>query len=136
MNVLDILAPWETVNTSLGLSGPIRDEAHYTALLAFVDEAFERFGGDEAHPVFSLVSLVADRLREYKARIHPWPDTATPATVLQVLMDEHGLSQKDLPEVGTQSVISDVLAGKRKINLRQAKALAQRFSLPMDVFAG
>ena len=136
MNVLDILAPWETVNAALGLSGPIRDEAHYTALLAFVDEAFERFGGDEAHPVFSLVSLVADRLREYEARIHPWPDTATPATVLQVLMDEHGLSQKDLPEVGTQSVISDVLAGKRKINLRQAKALAQRFSLPMDVFAG
>ncbi|MEN9479522.1 MAG: hypothetical protein RLZZ298_917 [Pseudomonadota bacterium] len=136
MNVLDILAPWETVNAALGLSGPIRDEAHYVALLAFVDEAFDRFGGDEAHPVFSLVSLVADRLREYEARIHPWPNTATPATVLQALMDEHGLSQKDLPEVGTQSVISDVLAGKRKINLRQAKALAQRFSLPMDVFAG
>lgn len=136
MNVLDILAPWATINAALGLSGPIRDEAHYAVLLAFVDEAFERFGGNDAHPVFSLVSLVADRLREYEARIHPWPDTATPASVLQALMDEHGLSQKDLPEVGTQSVISDVLAGKRKINLRQAKALAQRFNLPMDVFAG
>ncbi|MDD2741176.1 MAG: hypothetical protein PHV02_02825 [Rhodocyclaceae bacterium] len=68
------------------------------------------------------LNALADLLREYEARIHPWPDTATPATVLQALMDEHGLSQKDLPEVGTQSVISDVLA--------------QRFNLPMDVFAG
>jgi HTH-type transcriptional regulator/antitoxin HigA len=136
MNVLDILAPWDTVNAALGLSGPIRDEAHYTALLAFVDEAFERFGDNDAHPVFSLVSLVADRLREYEGRVHPWPNTATPATVLQTLMENHGLSQKDLPEVGTQSVISDILAGKRKINLRQAKALALRFGLPMEVFAG
>lgn len=48
MNVLDILAPWETVNAALGLSGPIRDEAHYAAPLALVDEAFERFGGSSS----------------------------------------------------------------------------------------
>jgi HTH-type transcriptional regulator/antitoxin HigA len=47
----------------------------------------------------------------------------------------HALSQKDLPEVGPQSVISEIVAGKRKINLRQAQALARRFSVPMEVFA-
>ena len=34
-------------------------------------------------------------------------------------MQEHGLNQSDLPEVGTQSVVSAVLAGKRSLNLRQ-----------------
>ncbi len=32
------------INDALGLSAPIRDEAHYAELLAFVDEAFEQFG--------------------------------------------------------------------------------------------
>lgn len=135
MNVQDVLAPWETVSAALGLSGPIQDEAHYHALLGFVDEAFERFGDDESHPVFALVSLVADRLSAYEDRAHPWPAAATAADVLRFLMLEHGLGQKDLPEIGAQSVVSAVLAGKRQINLRQAVALAQRFRVAMEVFS-
>lgn len=134
MSVTEILAPWESVNAALGLSGPIRDEAHYAALLAFVDECFDRFGADEHHPVFTLVDLVADRIREYEDRVHPWPDLP-PNELLRELMTEHGIKQGDMPEVATQSVLSEILAGKRAINLRQAKALAARFGLPMDVFA-
>lgn len=135
MSMMDILVPWAAVNDALGLGAPIRDAAHYGELLAFVDEAFERFGADDAHPVFGLVSIVADRIREYEARVHPWPDLP-PAALLRELMAEHGVLQGDLPEVGTQSVVSEILAGKRKLNLRQVKALAQRFSVPMEAFAG
>lgn len=48
-------------------------------------------------------------------------------------MEEHGLRQSDLPEVGTQSVVSDILAGKRSLKLRHVKALSERFHLPMEV---
>ena len=41
MSVTELLASWENINTALGLSGPVRDDAHYAELLAFVDEAFE-----------------------------------------------------------------------------------------------
>ncbi len=136
MSVTELLASWETINTALGLSGPVRDEAHYAELLAFVNEAFENFGHDDRHPVFTLVSLVAERIREYEDRQHPWPDSATPASCLAFLMESHGLNQKDLPEVGTQSVVSEILSGKRQINLRQAAALARRFGVPMEFFAG
>ncbi|MEF8761585.1 MAG: helix-turn-helix domain-containing protein [Candidatus Accumulibacter sp. UW25] len=135
MSVTDILAPWATVDAALGLSGPIRDEAHYEALLAFVDECFDRFGAEEHHPVFALVDLVADRIREYEGRVHPWPDTLSSTGMLAYLMEEHGLKQSDLPEVGTQSVISDLLTGKRRLNLRQVRALASRFHVPMEIFA-
>jgi HTH-type transcriptional regulator/antitoxin HigA len=135
MNVSDVLAPWQVVDSVLGLSKPIADEAQYNALLAFVEECFERFGADEHHPVFALVDVVADRIREYEHRVHPWPDSSTPATVLASLMEEHGLKQSDLPEIGAQSVVSAVLAGKRQLNLRQVKALARRFSVPLEVLA-
>lgn len=135
MTVSDVLVPWVAINAALGLDAPIRDEVHYTELMAFVNECFERFGDDDAHPVFVLVDLVANRIREYEARQQPWPNTSTQATRLAFLMEQHGLRQCDLPEVGAQSVVSDVLAGKRALNLRQVTALAERFGVPMDALA-
>lgn len=127
-----VLTPWAAVNTALGLSASVRDEAHYAELLAFVDECFERFGEQDDHPIFALVDIVAHRIKEYEDKRHPWPDASTPATRLAFLMDQHGLRQCDLPEIGAQSVVSDVLSGKRKLNLRQTQALARRFGVPVD----
>ena len=79
------------------------------------------------------MGLLTDRIREYEARVHPWPDSSTPATVLAFLMAEHGLRQSELPEIGSQGVVSEVLSGRRALNLRQVKALAKRFAVPMDV---
>ena len=50
------------------------------------------------------------------------------------IMDEHGLTQSDLPEVGSQGVVSDILRGKRDLNIRQIRALAQRFHVSPAVF--
>ncbi|OGB26212.1 MAG: transcriptional regulator [Burkholderiales bacterium RIFCSPLOWO2_02_FULL_57_36] len=135
MNMTEVLAPWAAVNAALGLSTPIRDEAHYSELLTFVQDCFERFGEDERHPVFALVGVVAERIREYEGRVHPWPDNSTPASRLAFLMEQHGLRQSDLPEIGGQSVVSEVLSGKRQLNLRQTQALAKRFFVPMEALA-
>jgi HTH-type transcriptional regulator/antitoxin HigA len=136
MNMSEILAPWDTVNAALGLASPIRDDAHYNEMLAFVEECFERFGADDGHPVFALVDLVAARIRAYEGQAHPWPEASTPASRLAFLMEQHGLRQRDLPEVGAQSVVSAVLSGKRSLNLRQARALALRFQVPLDTLTG
>ena len=135
MNLQDISAHWVALHELLGLGAPIANEVQYEETLAFVEEVFDDVAANSAHPLDGLVDLLADRIREYEARVHPWPDTSTPATVLASLMEEHGLKQSDLPEIGAQSVVSAVLAGKRKLNLRQVKALAHRFSVPLDVLA-
>lgn len=135
MNVMDVVKPWESVNAALGLTGPVRDAAHYEALLAFVEECFDRFGGQDDHPIFALVALVGDHIREYEDRVHPWPDSSTPSSILAYLMEAHRLTQSDMPEIGPQSVVSEVLRGKRALNLRQVKALAARFHVPMEAFA-
>jgi len=64
---------------------------------------------------------------------HPLPQ-APGHEVLRLLMIEHGLNQADLPEVGAQSVVSEILSGKRQLNIRQIRALAQRFGVSGEVF--
>ena len=134
MNVQDISSHWVALHEALGVGAPLVDEAAYLALLAQVDAMVDATGGNDAHPLWGLIGVAGDRIREFEARHHPWPDSSTPAQVLASLMQDHGLTQGQLPEVGSQGVVSEVLAGKRSLNLRQIKALAQRFSVPMDVF--
>lgn len=59
----------------------------------------------------------------------------TPLETLQHLVEDLGLKQADLIDVfGSQSIVSDVLAGRRRINQNHARRLADRFRLSIDVF--
>ena len=49
-------------------------------------------------------------------------------------MQEHGLRQADLPEIGSQGVVSGVLGGRRELNARQIKWLAKRLGVSPAVF--
>ncbi len=42
-------------------------------------------------------------------------------------MEEHDLTQVDLPEVGSQRVVSEILAGKHALNIRPMRVLGKRF---------
>jgi HTH-type transcriptional regulator/antitoxin HigA len=73
--------------------------------------------------------------REYNREEEHYPIPAsTGADVLRYLMEEHGLSQTDLPEVGSQGVVSEILSGKRELNVRQIRVLAGRFGVSPAVF--
>jgi HTH-type transcriptional regulator / antitoxin HigA len=54
--------------------------------------------------------------------------------VLAYLMEEHGLTQAELPEVGSQGVVSEILRGKRELNVRQIRALSNHFDVSPAVF--
>jgi HTH-type transcriptional regulator/antitoxin HigA len=127
-----VIAAWDVLHAALGLATPIADEAAYERLLEF-SERLANSLPDEDSPTWGLVRLMVDRIREYEDRVHPIADAA-PHEMLQYLMAEHGLKQHDLPEIGPQSVISNILAGKRKLNARQIGALAKRFHVSADVF--
>lgn len=59
---------------------------------------------------------------------------SSPVAVLRLLMEEHGLNQSDLPEVGSQGVVSETLRGRRHLNVRQVRALSERFEVSPAVF--
>lgn len=55
--------------------------------------------------------------------------------VLEFLMKEHSLKQGDLArELGSQSVVSEILSGKRRLNSGQILALSKRFGVSPSVF--
>jgi HTH-type transcriptional regulator/antitoxin HigA len=49
-------------------------------------------------------------------------------------MQEHGLKQSDLKEIGSQGVVSEILTGKRTLNLEQIKKISSRFQVSPLVF--
>jgi HTH-type transcriptional regulator / antitoxin HigA len=77
-----------------------------------------------------LILLIED----FEARNDPLPP-AKPLEVLQFLMDQHGLLQKDLANVfGTPSIVSEVLSGKRELNKDHIKRLSRRFHVSPELF--
>jgi HTH-type transcriptional regulator/antitoxin HigA len=55
--------------------------------------------------------------------------------MIRHLMDVNGLRQKDLVDVfGTESIVSDVLSGRRDLTKDHIKRLSERFSVSPAVF--
>jgi HTH-type transcriptional regulator/antitoxin HigA len=91
-------------------------------------------GDNEKHELAGLLELLGQLVEDYEKEHHVIPD-ADPREVLRLMMEKNGLKQIDLAdEIGRQSVVSEILSGKRGINARQAKALAARFGISAAAF--
>lgn len=105
----------------------------FDALVEALDELLDIVGDDETHPLMGLVHQLGNSVSEYEDEHLPMPQ-GDGRTALEFLMQQHNLSQSDLPEVATQSVISEILSGKRQLNIRHIKALSTRFNVSADTF--
>lgn len=123
---------WAALQSTTRISA-IRGEQHYTEMVGLLDELIDAVRNNEEHPLSGLLEIVGELVSSYEATHSPIQDAA-PRDVLRYLMDEHELTQSDLPEVGSQGVVSEILSGKRAMNARQAKALAARFNVSPAVF--
>ncbi len=127
MNLNTILAPWEAIYAALEL-GPIVDQAHYQRNLAQLDQLTDIAASRDDHPLWDLIALIGEHVANWEALHDPAP-IVTPAAILDFLMQQHQLKQSDLPEVGSQGVISELLSGQRQPNVRQIQALCARFQI-------
>jgi HTH-type transcriptional regulator/antitoxin HigA len=110
-----------------------KTEDDYDRLVQALDELLDLVGEDESHPLMSLVDIIGEWIEAWDHEHRPMPK-ASGVDVLRYMMREHGLSQSDLPGVGAQSVVSEVLSGKRQLNLRQIRWLAERFGVSVETF--
>lgn len=76
---------------------------------------------------------MGDLIKDYEAEHHPLPDV-TGIQALKFLMEQHGLKQTDLRAIGSQGVVSEILAGKRDLNVRQIRLLSERFAVSPATF--
>ena len=112
----------------------IENKRHYRAMVHFMNQLLDKVGEREEHALTGLLDIVTAFVRDYEERNIEMPDV-DPAATLRFLMEQQDLRQNDLADIfGSQSNVSEVLSGKREINARQARALAQYFRVSPAVF--
>jgi HTH-type transcriptional regulator/antitoxin HigA len=120
---------WTAISPLLSL----RNEQEYDCAVEHLDRLLDEVGTNEQHPLYTLLDTLGTLIHAHEEEHHPIPECSG-VDVLRFLMEEHGLTQLDLPEIGSQGVVSEVLRGKRELNVRQIRALAKRFQVSSAVF--
>ena len=81
-----------------------------------------------------LLDLMTTLVEVFEEKNYPIPD-APPHEALRELMRSRGLKQRDLLGIfGSDGIASEVVNGKRNISRTHAKALAEYFHVPVELF--
>ena len=111
----------------------IRNAREYDAAVTRLNMLVDEVGDNAKNPRYRLIETLSVLIEAYDREHHHLPE-ASGVEVLRFLMEEHGLTQKDLPEIGSQGVVSEILVGRRRLNVRQIQALAARFGIDPGAF--
>jgi HTH-type transcriptional regulator / antitoxin HigA len=111
----------------------IRNEREYETAVARLNKLVDEVGDNPEDPRYRFIDALSVLIEAYDEEHHKIPDISG-VQLAKFLTEQHGLAQGDLPEVGSQGVISEILRGKRELNVRQIQVLAERFRLPAGAF--
>ena len=109
------------------------NEKEYNKLVNLLDSLIDEVGNHENHPLASLMETIGSLIETYESQYINEIE-GNPIDALNALLDEHGLKQSDLSEIGSQGIVSEILSGKRQLNVRQIKMLSKRFKVSPAVF--
>jgi len=109
------------------------NEKDYNKLVKLLDSLIDEVGNNESHRLSRLMETIGSLIESYESQNYPDIE-GDPINALKTLMEEHGLKQSDLPEIGSQGVVSEIMSGKRQLNVRQIKLLGERFKVSPIVF--
>jgi HTH-type transcriptional regulator / antitoxin HigA len=115
------------------LPAVIKTEEENERMLALAEQLIDK-GESPTPEEDQLFELIARLIEDFEEERYPIPD-APPHSVLQFLMEQNDLRQRDLlPIFGSRGYVSDVINGKRAISKTHAKALGKMFNVSPDVF--
>ncbi len=126
----ETLKVWPTASKVLAT---LESEDQYLRAVKQLDELIDLVSKKPDPIKESLIDTMGTLIKDYEDRYVPEPE-GDPIDCLKYLMEEHNLKQTDLNELGSQGVVSEILSRKRGLNIRQIKALSQRFHVSPSVF--
>ena len=113
----------------------IKTEEENGRALATVESLMEKGERNMTPEEGELLDLLTNLIRDYEAAANPPREKSKPHDMVAFLLEQRGLSQKDLwPVVGSKSRVSEILAGKRSITKDQARKLAEFFHVGVGLF--
>ncbi len=111
----------------------IETEEENERMLTIVEKLMKK-GENLSAEEEKLLKLLARLVEDFEQRYYH-PREAEPLEVLHHLMEARGVKQSQLWEVfGSKGIASEVLNGKRGISKTHARALANYFHVPADLF--
>jgi HTH-type transcriptional regulator/antitoxin HigA len=129
-NLAATIKVWPTVSKVVST---LRTEEQYNKAVKLLDELIDKVNEKPNDTIESLIDMLGTLIEDYENKHVPEP-VGDPISSLKHFMEEYNLRQSDLPEIGSQGVVSEILNGKRQLNLTQIKALSKRFKVSPAVF--
>ncbi len=108
-------------------------EKEYQALVKTLDNLIDEVGNDQNHKLAPVMETIGNLIKNYETQEYKI-NASSPIDALKYLMQEHGLKQSDLKEIGSQGVVSEILTGKRTLNIEQVKKISNKFHVSPLVF--
>ena len=120
----------------------IKKEQHYLYALDVMEHLFSEAKDTADDPLNDLIELVSKSIKKYEATqeaIMVFDKEANNASqeisVLRVLMSQHHLTLIDFKnEIGSKSLVSMILNGKRNLTKEHIAKISKRFNLDPSTF--
>ena len=119
----------------------LKDETHYLEAIELIEDLMQESEDtldDPLNPVIEMLSQAIekyenkdDEIVNFEKEAELLPDDIS---VLRLLMNQYNLGVSDIPEIGSKSMVSRVLSGKRNLNKNHIKALSDRFDINPHIF--
>jgi HTH-type transcriptional regulator / antitoxin HigA len=111
----------------------IHCEREYDQAVKRLNGLLDEIGTDERHPLYDLLDTLGTLIHAYEEKHEEVGEVSGPE-MLRYCMEEHGLRQRDLPELGSPRAVAEILKGERELNAGQIRALAARFHVSPGLF--
>ncbi len=125
----DLQQHWAVIRPML----TILDEREYTQAVERLNSLLDEVGANENHPLYGLLDTLGTVMHAYEQEHYPMPECRG-GEILHFLMEEHGLTASDLPEIGPEQTVSAILQGYQELEVDQIRDLAARFNVSPAVF--
>jgi HTH-type transcriptional regulator/antitoxin HigA len=109
---------------------PIKTERDYNESIKRIDELW---GSKKDTPQGDELDLLITLVESYEMKHYPIapPD---PVDAIKFRMEQMGMTKTDLAKyLGSQSRVSEVLGGKRKLTLKMIKSLYKELKIPAEI---
>jgi HTH-type transcriptional regulator/antitoxin HigA len=119
----------------------ITDNEHYEEALELVENLLEEAEDTPDDPLNAVIEMLSHAIEAYENEDEELVafekrtlDQPADLAMLRLLMNQHDLGTADLPEIGSKSMVSRVLSGKRSLNKKHIQALSDRFGVNPGLF--
>ena len=111
----------------------LRNESEYGAAVEEIDRLLDTdpAAGSEAYDRLEFLSVL---VQAYEDDHLPMDEVSTPQAVVELMLEQKGLSAGDLEEwLGGKPSASEFLRGMKRLSLRQIEILREKLGIPADL---